>query len=193
MVQFRRALKVHRDEQLVSGQQIRWPASDASLNISQTISAIYGFISSKYWDRISAAVLGKVLGPHFPSRVVFGRPVRVRQGDGDAEAAAVEGRTDTIKLVSSKARRSARQPGRVERHSASSRATSPTPTTTRSCSTETLRPITRSVLPAARIPVLKIPLTRTARRWNRSSIGFLRRTGLPPQKVKGQRELLSVP
>ena len=40
---------------------------------------------------------------------------------------------------------SRRQPGRVERHSASSRATSPTPTTTRSCSTGTLRPITRSV------------------------------------------------
>ena len=71
--------------------------------------------------------------------------------------------------VSSRARRSARPSGRVERHSASSRATSPTPTTTRSCSTETLRPITLSVLPAARIPALKIPLTRTARRWNRSS------------------------
>ena len=78
-----RPCPVHRDEQLVSGQQIRWPASDASLNISQTISAIYGFISSKYWDRTSAAVLGKVLGPHFPSKVVSGRPVRVRQGDGD--------------------------------------------------------------------------------------------------------------
>ena len=42
--------------------------------------------------------------------------------------------------VSSKARRSARRPGRVERHSASSRATSPTPTTTRSCSTGTSTP-----------------------------------------------------
>ena len=42
--------------------------------------------------------------------------------------------------VSSKARRSARPPGRVERHSASSRATSPTPTTTRSCSTGTSTP-----------------------------------------------------
>ena len=39
----------------------------------------------------------------------------------------------------------------------------------RSCSTGTSRPITLSVLPAARIPALKIPLTRTARRWNRSS------------------------
>jgi hypothetical protein len=47
--------------------------------------------------------------------------------------------------ASSKARRSARPPGRVERPSASSRATSPTPTTTRSCSTGTSTPTTRSV------------------------------------------------
>ncbi len=46
----------------------------------------------------------------------------------------------STRRVSSKARRSVRRPGRVERHSASSRATSPTPTTTRSCSTGTLRP-----------------------------------------------------
>ena len=51
----------------------------------------------------------------------------------------------STRTVNSKARRSGKAPGRVERHSASSRATSPTPTTTRSCSTETLRPITRSV------------------------------------------------
>ena len=57
----------------------------------------------------------------------------------------------STRRVNSKARRSVRRPGRVERHSASSRATSPTPTTTRSCSTGTLRPITLSVLPATRI------------------------------------------
>src|SRR5262249_4121061 len=72
-----------------------------------------------------------------------------------------------------------RRPGRVERHSRSSRATSPTPTTTRSCSTETLRPITLSVLPVAPILALKIPLTPTARRWNRSSrISPPTRTGM---------------
>ena len=46
---------------------------------------------------------------------------------------------------SSKARISARPPGRVARHSASSRATPPTRTTTGSCSTATSRPTTRSV------------------------------------------------
>ena len=51
----------------------------------------------------------------------------------------------STRTVSSRARRSARPSGRVERHSASSRATSPTRTTTGSCSTGTLRPITRSV------------------------------------------------
>ena len=53
-------------------------------------------------------------------------------------------------------------PGRVERHSASSGATSPTPTSTASCSTATSGPMAHSVLPAARICPRKIPLTRTA-------------------------------
>ena len=52
-------------------------------------------------------------------------------------------RCRSTRKVSSKARRSARRPGRVERHSASSRATSPTPTSTGSCSTGTSTPITR--------------------------------------------------
>ncbi len=46
---------------------------------------------------------------------------------------------------------------RVVRHSRSSRATSPTPTTTRSCSTETLHPMALSVLPAARRPASENP------------------------------------
>ena len=44
--------------------------------------------------------------------------------------------------VSSKARRSVQAPGRVERQSASSRATSPIPTSTGSCSTGPSAPIT---------------------------------------------------
>ncbi len=110
-------------------------------------------------DNTVSSLLDHQPGQHLPRQ--RGRGFRRRTASGC--------HCRSTRTVSSRARRSARPPGRVERHSASSRATSPTPTTTRSCSTGTSRPITLSVLPAARIPALKIPLTRTARRWNRSS------------------------